>query len=181
MPPDAAAPAPSMSWPVPEGWKHETFALPPDFAPEFPYRGTEELRFMPGWSSPTAPDFWSYAFVWLLDERPPFDAESLAAALTTYFHGLSSAVGGDKYPFDPSRYRADLAAVPGSAPPRIAGRVFTYDGFQTGQPLVLNVEAELRSCPETGRFAVVVALSPKDATDNVWKDLRAESATLVCP
>ena len=179
--PDAAAPAPSLSWPVPAGWKHETFPLPPDFAPELPFRGTEDLRFMPGWSSPTAPDFWSYDFVWLLDERPQFDATSLAAALTAYFRGLSTAVGGAKYQFDASRYRADLTAVPDSAPPRIAGQVFTYDAFQTGLPQVLNVEAELRSCPGIGKFAVVVALSPKDATDPVWTELRATAAALVCP
>jgi hypothetical protein len=177
--PDAAVAVPTLQWPVPAGWKHETFALPPEFAPEFPYRGTEDLRFMPGWSSPTAPDFWSYDFVWLLDERPQFDATSLAAALTTYFRGLCSAVGGAKYQFDASRYRADLTAVPGSAPPRIAGQVFTYDAFQTALPLTLNVEAELRSYPEIGRFAVVVALSPKDATDPVWKELRATAAAAV--
>ena len=181
MQPAAASSAPTLQWPVPAGWKHETFALPPEFAPEFPYRGTEDLRFMPGWSSPSAPDFWSYDLVWLLDERPQFDAASLAAALTAYFRGLSTAVGGAKYQFDPSRYRADLTAVPDSAPPRITGRVFTYDAFQTGLPLVLNVEAELRSCPESGRFAVVVALSPTDTTDSVWKDLRATAATLECP
>jgi hypothetical protein len=181
MQPDAADSAPSIRWPVPTGWKHETFALPPEFAPEFPYRGTEDLRFMPGFSAPTAPDFWSYDFVWWLEERPQFDATSLAAALTTYFRGLSTAVGGSKYQFDPSRYRADLTTVPGSAPPRIAGQVFTYDPFQTGLPLILNVEAELRSCPGTGQFAVVVALSPKDTTDPVWKALRATAAAVVCP
>jgi hypothetical protein len=74
---------------------------------------------MPGWSSPTAPDFWSYDFVWLLDDRPQFDATSMAAALTTYFRGLCTAVGGAKYQFDASRYRADVTAVPGSAPPRM--------------------------------------------------------------
>lgn len=177
--PDAAASEPTLQWPVPAGWKHETFPLPPDFAPELPFHGTEELRFMPGWSSPTAPDFWSYEFVWLLDARPEFDATSLAAALTAYFRGLSTAVGGAKYQFDASRYRTDLNAVPSSG--RITGQVFTYDAFQTGLPLVLNVEAELRSCPETGKFAVVLALSPKDATDPVWTELRATAAALVCP
>src|SRR5262245_29243918 len=136
MQPAPTPPGSGIDWPVPAGWKHEAFALPPDFAPEFPYRGTEELRFMPGWSSPTAPDFWSYDLVWLLDERPQFEAASMAAALTTYFRGLSAAVGGSKYPFDPSRYRAELTAVSGSAPPRIAGRVFSYDAFQTGLPLI---------------------------------------------
>jgi hypothetical protein len=170
-----------LHWPVPAGWKHETFALPPDFAPEFPWQGTEDLRFMPGFFSPTAPDFWSYDFVWWLDQPPPFDAASLAAALTIYFRGLSTAVGASKYELDASRYRAYLAAVPGSSPPRIAGQVFTYDPFATGLPIILNVEAELRACPGTGQFAIVVALSPKDTADSVWSALRAAASALECP
>ena len=177
---DAAASGPSVRWPIPTGWKHESFALPPEFAPALPYHGTEDLRFMPGFSSPTAPDFWSYDLVWWLDQPPPFDATSLAATLTTYFRGLTTAVGGSKYHLDPARYRAVLTAVPASEPPRLTGQVFTYDPFKTGLPITLNVEAELRSCPTTKQVAIVVALSPKDTTDSVWKALRATAGTLVC-
>lgn len=178
---DTPGSGPSLDWPVPPGWKHESFALPPGFAPEFPYHGTEDLRFMPGFSSPAAPDYWSYEFVWWLDERPRFDATEIAAALSTYFRGLCTAVGGSRYEFDPSRYRADLTAVAGRALPRMARQVFTYDPFETGQPLILNVEVELRPCPETSRTAIVVVLSPKDTADRVWTELRATAAALVCP
>lgn len=174
------AAGPSERWPIPAGWKQETFALPPEFAPALPYHGTEELRFMPGFSSPTAPDFWSYDFVWWLDQPPRFDATSVAASLTTYFRGLATAVGGSKYRFEPARFRAVLTPVPGSKPPRLTGQVFTYDPFVTGLPLTLNVEAVLRSCPGTKQSAVVLALSPKDTTDGVWKALRATASTLVC-
>lgn len=181
MQPDTAEAELSPGWPVLPGWKHETFELPPGFAPEFPWHGTEDLRFMPGFSSPTAPDHWSYVFVWWLDERPPFDAPGLAAALTSYFRGLSTAVGGAKFELDDSRYRAVLTAVPGRVPARVDGQVFTYDVFSTGLPLILNVEAELRSCPTTGQHAIVISLSPKDIADGVWKDLRAAAATVPCP
>jgi hypothetical protein len=177
---EAAAPGPSVRWPVPTGWKQETFALPPEFAPEFPYHGTEDVRFMPGFKSPTAPDYWSYDLVWWPDQPPPFDATSLAAAFTTYFRGLATAVGGSRFHLDPSRYRAVLTPGPTSEPPRLTGQVFTYDPFVTGLPITLNVEAELRSCPGTGQVAIVVALSPKDTMDTVWKALRAAAGTLVC-
>ncbi len=179
-PPDAAASGPAERWPIPTGWKHETFALPPEFAPELPYRGNEDLRFMPGFSSPAEPEFWSYVFVWWLEQPPPFDATSVASSLTTYFRGLATAVGGAKYPFDPARFHAVMTPVPGSEPPRLTGQVFTYDPFVTGLPLTLNVELVLRSCPGTQQFAVVVALSPRDTSDGVWKALRATAGTLVC-
>ena len=135
---------------------------------------------MPGFSSPTAPDFWSYDFVWWLDEPPPFDAASLAMSLTTYFRGLATEVGGSKYHLDPARNRAVLISVPASTPPRLTGQVFTYDPFVTGLPITLNVEMELRTCPGTRQTAIVVALSPKDTSDSVWKDLRATAGTVVC-
>lgn len=178
--PETAASEPSVRWPIPTGWKHETFPLPPEFAPTLPYHGTEDLRFMPGFFSPAAPDYWSYDLVWWLEQSPPFDARSVAASLTTYFRGLATEVGGSKYHLDPARYRAVLTLAPGSEPPRLTGQVFTYDAFATGLPIILNVEAELRSCPRTRQFAIVVAMSPKDTTDSVWKALRAAAGNLVC-
>ncbi len=177
---EATASKPTVRWPVPSGWKHETFKLPPEFAPTLPYQGTEELRFMPGFFSPSAADYWSYEFVWWLDQPPDFDPAALAANLTTYFRGLATEVGGSKYHLDPARYRTVLAPVPESAPPRLAGQVFTYDPFATGLPIVLNVEAELLSCPGAKQSAMVLVLSPKDSSDSVWNALRATANSLVC-
>jgi hypothetical protein len=178
--PEAAPSTESARWPIPAGWKHETFALPPGFAPTLAYHGSEDLRFMPGFFTPKAPDYWSYDFVWWLAERPAFDATSMAEALTTYFRGLSTEVAGSKYRLDPARYRTALTAVEASEAPRLTGQVFTYDPFATGLPITLNVEAELRSCPGTKQFAVVVVLSPQEPTHDVWKALRAAARTLVC-
>jgi len=135
---------------------------------------------MPGFNSPGAPDYWSYDFVWWLDQAPPFDAASVAATLTTYFEGLATAVGGSKFHFDPARYHAVLTSVSDREPHRLTGQVFTYDPFVSGLPITLNVEAELRTCPGTREVAIVVALSPKDTTDNVWKALRAAAGTVAC-
>ena len=135
---------------------------------------------MPGWSTPTAPDYWSYVFVWWPDQPPAFDAPSVAETLTTYFRGLNAAVGGTKYQFDAARFKTVLNPVPASEPPRLTGQVFTYDPFTTGLPIVLNVELELRPCPRTKQVAIVVALSPKETTDSVWKTLRATAGTVVC-
>jgi hypothetical protein len=167
-------------WPVPRGWQHETFALPPAFAPELPYRGTEEVRFMPGFYTAGAADFWSYDLVWWLPQPPAFDAAAVSTALTAYFRGLATQVGGAKYHFDPARFRTVLTPVPGAAASRLTGQVFTYDPFTTGRPITLNVEAELRRCPSAGHTAIVAALSPKPPTDSVWTHLRTAAGALVC-
>lgn len=180
-PPKQAPGLPSgLVWPVPQGWQHETFALPPDFAPQLPYHGTEELRFMPGFYTPGAVGFWSYDLAWWLDRPPAFDSASVSAALTTYFRGLATTVGGAKYHFDPLRFRSVLTPVAGATTSRLAGQVFTYDPFKTGEPITLNVEVELRRCPEARHTTIIVALSPRTPADPVWTRLRATAGALVC-
>ena len=173
-------PTAEPGWPVPAGWKHETVALPPQFAPTLPYHGTEELRFMPGFNEPTAPDYWSYVFVWCLDEPPAFDAATSSEAFTTYFQGLATAVGGSKYLFDAARFRTVLTAQPAGDSQRLTGQAFSYDPFSTGLPITLNLEVELRRCMATGKTAIVVTLSPRDVTDTLWITLRASANNVVC-
>ena len=168
------------TWPTPAGWTEETFPLPPSFADRVPLRGTELIRFMPGWARPDAADFWSYAFVWWLEEAPLFDSSTISAILTDYFRGLSAAVGGSKYQLDSTRFRTVLAPPSGAAE-RLTGQVFSYDAFKTGKPLTLNVDIERRRCPASRRIAIVLALSPKPAGDPVWTHLRAATAAFECP
>ena len=169
-----------VNWPVPTGWKHETLTFPLDFAPELPYRGVEELRFAPDFFEPASPTYWSYVFVWWLEDRPVFDAPTMSASLTEYFRGLSEAVGRGKHTFDSESFRATLTPKLGTEIPTLAGQVFTHDGFTTGLPLVLQVEARLRRCPASGRYSVTCMLSPRAFEDPVWSDLRACAAAFDC-
>jgi hypothetical protein len=170
-----------FDWPIPAGWKREVLPFPLDFAPELPYRGLEELRFMPGFFTPSAPDFWSYDFVWWLEDAPAFDAPTLSVALTKYFRGLALSVGKDKYSFDPQRFRAELAPRSAGSETILAGDVWSYDPFATGKELVLHVEASLKRCPRAGRNALLFLVTPKPTDDPVWAELRACAALWHCP
>src|SRR6187402_1986296 len=73
----ACAPGkPAFAWPTPAGWRSETIPFPLDFAPSLPYRGTEELRFAPGFFEPTSETYFTYSFVWLVEGEPSFGALS---------------------------------------------------------------------------------------------------------
>src|SRR5687767_10412786 len=85
--------------PLPDGWRREVIPFPLEFAPKVADRGVEELRFAPDFFKPEAPTFWSYTFVWLLDDVPAPDQGWLERALVVYFSGLADAVGGKKYTF----------------------------------------------------------------------------------
>jgi hypothetical protein len=165
---------------VPAGWTPETIPFPLDFAPGLPFHGFEELRFAPGFSKPEASTFWSYAFAWWLEDPPAFDAPSIAPVLREYFAGLALAVGRDKYPMDPGRFRVELQSKSEGGRTILVGQVDSYDPFVTGEPVVLGVEVRLRDCPSAGRRAITFLLSPRPLGDPVWDELHACEAALRC-
>lgn len=177
VPVTPADPAGEIRWPVPAGWGQETIPFPLSFAPQLTYRGVEELRFAPGWSKPSEPGYWSYVMVWWLDEKPALDAATLEVALTTYFLGLSEAVGGDKYRFEASQFRAKLVADGAAG---WSGQIFSMDAFATGLPITLNVVIEGRECVKAKRHAVTLLLSPRAKTEPIWRDLESAAQALVC-
>jgi hypothetical protein len=164
----------AMRWPVPAGWRAEHFALPTDFAPSLGRRGFEELRFAPGFSDASAPGFWSYAFVWWLDDDRPVDAASLAADLITYFDGLASAVDQQSHKLPATR--TPSTATLGSD---LRGDLVIWDAFTSGAQITLRARITPRQCGS--RHAVVFELSPADPAAPIWRDLDALSDAVDCP
>ena len=83
---------PPYQVPTPTGWAKETIALPPAFAPDMKWKGTEELRFAPGMFKADAPDFFSYALLFWLPDDTDIDAKTLERELLVYYRGLAAAV-----------------------------------------------------------------------------------------
>src|SRR4051812_22499209 len=69
----------------PANWSFERFALPPSFAPNFPYKGAEELRFSPGMFNKDAPDYFTYAFAAQLDGVTSISQDDIRNYLLDYF------------------------------------------------------------------------------------------------
>jgi hypothetical protein len=169
-----ATPVP-FKWTTLAGWRTETIPFPLDFAPSLKHRGLEELRFSPGMFKPDAPDFWSYAFVWWLEEEPAPVASTLERELPIYFRGLSEAVAKDKYKFDAARFKARFRQEAES----IVGQIDSYDAFKTGKPITLNARFKALQCGKN--TALVVALSPADLKAAIWSELNALTAKVACP
>lgn len=193
VPPRAAAPEPSPAvapstlaphrvWPVPAGWRAETLALPASFAPSMAQHGVEELRFSPGMFDPSAPDYWTYAFVWWLEELPGQDATSLATDLTAYFRGLlgevateRAAAPGDRPPPAPFRLE-DISASLRATGVRarwdhFEGEVTVFDAFGDGRPLRLMLRVAQRVSVSAQRRAVLVLASPQPYQAPGWSQL----------
>jgi hypothetical protein len=173
-----AAPTPpkpaSFEWPAPTGWKKETIPFPLDFAPGLAYRGTEELRFAPGFFDPSAPGSWSYAFVWFVDKGAPFTAPVLEQQLRDYFVGLTKAVAADaKDGWQPALDRIEVHLTS-----KLDGTIRTIDAFKTRNEVNLIVHATAGSCSD--KQYLLVAASPKPAGDPMWTSLDGVTSTFTC-
>jgi hypothetical protein len=191
-PPHPEPPPRHVSWPLADGWRREVRKFPPDFAKALPYRGEEEIHFMSGFLEPTAADYGSYAFAWILEPGPPLETAALERDLVTYFRGLCHAVGGGLPNIDNSRFRASLH-VAGEArttrnpvllntnSPELRGTVDTYDPYKTGKPLTLDVRIRQATCVGASAERIVLfAMTPRPDADAVWIALDGAVEAFLC-
>src|SRR5471030_249361 len=77
-----------QSLPTPKDWQVEKFALPPQFANTLPFKGTEGIRFSPEWSKKHTDGYWTYCFLWIINENRAFTTTDLQQYLHDYYTGL---------------------------------------------------------------------------------------------
>lgn len=136
-----AAPNFPLSWPVPAGFRSETLAFPLSFAPALDFEGVEEIRFSPGFAKRSAPDYFTYSFVWYVKHGPVVDASSLEGALEMYFEGLMKSVAKK------SDYPTTVKILPAQGEANHTLQVDTWDAFHTKRPLRLLVDVYELSSP----------------------------------
>ncbi|HMG23772.1 MAG TPA: hypothetical protein VK607_20705 [Kofleriaceae bacterium] len=152
-PPAAPTSRQASPWAIPDGFRGETLPFPLEFAPGLGHKGVEELRFAPGFFDPSAPGYWSYAFVWRTDDPAELDAAAIGGELTAYFRGLIAAVDQAKQITD--RDAIAVRATPSGA--RFALAAHVYDAFRTKQPVELVGWAERGACGTGALWRFVLA------------------------
>ena len=175
----------SLGWPIPAGWKSEIIPFPLDFAPSIPYHGREILRFAPKFFDAKAPTYFSYAFAWVLEDRPPpaLEDRALEKDLVTYFRGLCQAVGGEKFHFDQDHFKAHLEeAQPRRASARSSrGEAALYDPFGDGRSLTLALAVDVFDCPKNGPRVALFTASPAPEGAPIRAELEARAREATCP
>jgi hypothetical protein len=156
------------------GWTAETFALPPEFAPDLP-RGRESLLFAPGWSDSRAAGFWSYAFVMWIDEPAPSPAR-VEDLLQDYYDGLMSSFAAAKGK-DAPRSHARIDRVR-SATSFVELRMRLVDSSATSEPVDLLVVVDLIA--DTGaRTILQIQVSPQPKEHATWRSLQEAIARIM--
>ena len=175
--------------PTPKGWAKETIALPPAFAPDMKWKGTEELRFAPGMFKAGAPDFFSYALLFWLPDDAEIDAKAMEREMLAYYRGLAAAVAkSKKQEADTKAFTVTITAAKQQPDKRPGGEaVAGYVGdlkwtepFATGKPQTLHLEIHTWPSAKHKHHCVFVCASPQPETGAVWKTLREIRAGCTC-
>jgi len=160
---------------LPQNWGTETIKFPIAFAPKIALKGTEELRFTPGWSDSKSEEYWAYVFMWFVDGKPSLDSDTLTSYLTQYFNGLYISNLKDKTTTPPSNFtKAEVKKV-GTLPDdqeTYEGTISTLD-FLTGQPINFFARVHIRNFDKIKHTAVLFEISPQAYGQASWGSLDA--------
>jgi hypothetical protein len=167
---------------IPKNWETERFSLPADFAPGMSFKGVEDLRFTPGWGDNTREDYWSYAYLWWLDEGQEINTETLEKNLTALYTGLvnrnivSRKIDQSKTVPTFVKVRK-VKTLPGDMQ-SFSGQVHMLD-YMEQRPIVLNTLIQVKAC-DAGKTAVLVQVSPKPYTHQVWQQFKELEKSFSC-
>ncbi len=160
--------------PVPKGWTIERFLIPISFAPKISYKGVEDIRFAPGWANVKTDEYWTYAFLWYLDDSPKTDARIIAENLKAYYTGLINAntdsTKAVTEKFAPVSTSFEKTKTSKADLETYTGTIEMVDYMQR-KPIMLNCIVHLKTCPENNKTILFYELSPKPFTHNNWVNL----------
>lgn len=157
----------------PANWQFERFALPPEFAPNIPYKGVEELRFAQGTFKKDSALYFTYAFVAELDNVQSISQEDIKNYLLKYYKGLCfSEAQEKKLSVDTSKITVELERNKDVTNEVLYNAVANIFGvFADGAPVKLNMEIEVLANAATSKIYLVFIASPREKTDPAWKKL----------
>jgi PDZ domain len=178
-----------FAYTVPRTWRLENYSFPLPWAPQLPYRGVEDVLFVPDFDDRAAAGYHGLVWVFWLDGRPAIDAGTLRSLLLGYFRGLSQERGGNAN-FTPDLEKVAATVSPIGAPPSGAAatarptadayraQVVTYN--RQGELITLQAEIDAPRCPDSDHTALLIRLATRPHEDPIWKDLRAVTASFRC-
>jgi hypothetical protein len=158
----------------PANWAFERFTLPPGFAPGFPYKGVEELRFSPGMFNKDSTTYFTYAFVAQLDNVIAISQNEIRDYLLKYFKGLCSSTAKDrKLVIDTTQITVMVEKKKTIKANQIIynASLNIFGVFADGAPVKLNMEVKVLMNAAAKEVYLVIIASPREKTDAVWKKL----------
>lgn len=153
-------------------WGKEFFHFPLHFAEEIRYQGVEEVVFPKNWIKQDSSDFWSYVFVWALENKQAVTEKELETNLKLYFDGLISGLSR----VDTTKLTKTSTQFQRNENPKdsvsFIGNLNIFDGFATQKPLNLNARIYSDYCKEKDQLILLFRFSPQPFDHPIWDKLR---------
>jgi len=167
----------------PPNWQFERFALPPEFAPNIPYKGVEELRFSPGMFVKDSAGYFTYAFVAELDNINSISQDNIKDYLFEYFKGLCSSTAKQrKLSIDTSKIAVSIDKNASAGKDAHYNATFDIFGvFADGAPVRLDMEIKVMNDKAASKIYLVFNGSPLNKSDEVWATLRSIQNNFTIP
>ncbi|MCB0443450.1 MAG: hypothetical protein KDC50_05310 [Flavobacterium sp.] len=143
-------------------WNQEVFHFPIGFAPEIAFKGFEDARFPQNWSKKDSNDFWSYVFVWSINNPVEITSSALEDNIEMYFNGLMNYQNSVALFFEKE---------PSSKAKRYSGKIKIFDALVTKTNMTLNVTAEHYYCDQSKTTFIIFRFSPQEFGLEIWEKL----------
>lgn len=166
---------------IAEPWRSERLAFPISFAPSLDYKGIEEVRFAKGWGKPESDEFWTYTFLWYLDEDPKETEATLGNDMEAYFDGLMNAVGKGRGITDiPATNAVFVKNEQTNTTTSYIGKVKVFDAFFTKTIQTLHVKVVADYCEKEKKHTVLFTFSRQEYDHAIWKTLDGITLSKEC-
>jgi hypothetical protein len=167
----------------PPNWQFERFASPPEFAPNIPYKGVEELRFSPGMFVKDSAGYFTYAFVAELDNINSISQDNIKDYLFEYFKGLCSSTAKQrKLSIDTSKIAVSIDKNASAGKDAHYNATLDIFGvFADGAPVRLDMEIKVMNDKAASKIYLVFIGSPLNKSDEVWATLRSIQNNFTIP
>ncbi len=158
----------------PTDWRLETMSVPPSFAPDVKFKGSEEIRFAPGMFDTGSNTYFTCALAIVANGVTEMGAAEIKDFLERYYRGLSTSRAQRKgTPPDPAAMQAVVNPVSGpDAGKRFTAQVVFFDSFSDGRKVTLHVEAAVIPRPAKKQVCLILLVSPSAKESDVWPTLR---------
>tara|TARA_R110002050_G_scaffold141251_1_gene266276 strand:- start:30845 stop:31429 length:585 start_codon:yes stop_codon:yes gene_type:complete len=166
---------------APNNWIAEIIPFPLGFAREIEFTGIEDLRFAPHWSDSTSEAFWTYAFVWYIDQIQPMTEESLTHNFNLYYDGLMGVNDAPPSGNQPNSKLEKTITTFHKTPNGFTGEMRVYDRFFTKHYMTLYIQVTQRICAKTKKQIIRCNISPKQMSHSIWNIFKNVTEEVNCP
>ncbi len=160
-------------------WRSEVLEFPLLFAGDLEYEGEEHIRFAPGWGEKNSEDYFSYVFLWILQNDPNLNASALENAMNSYFDGLMNTGAITNFNFL-KKIPKTKSLLEQTHNNTFKGSIEVYDEFFSNKVIILNAKIKMEPCPLKKQHLVWFYLSPQKNQHPIWNQLENVKANLTC-